>query len=41
MSENLEKTMLTQNVEEQLAKQVREDHGKAIADCTNEELYLS
>ncbi|MCR4895763.1 MAG: glycogen/starch/alpha-glucan family phosphorylase [Lachnospiraceae bacterium] len=41
MSENLEKTMLTQNVEEQLKKQVQEDHGKAIADCTDAELYLS
>ncbi|MBR6325417.1 MAG: glycogen/starch/alpha-glucan phosphorylase [Lachnospiraceae bacterium] len=41
MSENLEKTLLTQNVEAELKKQVQADHGKSIADCTDRELYLS
>ncbi len=41
MSENLEKTLLTQNVEAELKKQVQADHGKSIADCTDRELYRS
>ncbi|MCR5427021.1 MAG: glycogen/starch/alpha-glucan family phosphorylase [Lachnospiraceae bacterium] len=41
MSENLEKTLLTQNVEAELKNQVQADHGKSIADCTDRELYLS